>query len=212
MAVREFSVVSAEVMLKARAECLLTPAGILMGLDTVADCMNDPDLRPWFGHLLQDELMPQMPPEGRNEAVIQACRYLSFKPASLRLRDLADGLIDSWTLHILPLMSEKTPRLIQAFAVLIMLFAGVRRAGDAYYLPQEALRDQPLIRDEKALRSFSRLSWDMQADSLCYAALADADIWGRDLRELDFLPDRLTEAMTDIQLLGLRQALTGEEA
>jgi adenylosuccinate lyase len=33
-----------------------------------------------------------------------------------------------------------------------------------------------------------------------------------DLRELDFLPDRLTEAMTDIQLLGLRQALTGEEA
>ena len=140
MAVREFSVVSAEVMLKARAECLLTPAGILMGLDTVADCMNDPDLRPWFGHLLQDELMPQMPQEGRNEAVIQACRYLSFKPASLRLRDLADGLIDSWTLHILPLMSEKTPRLIQAFAVLIMLFAGVRRAGDAYYLPQEALR------------------------------------------------------------------------
>ena len=60
MAVREFSVVSAAVMLKARAECLLTPAGILMGLDTVADCMNDPDLRPWFGHLLQDELMPQM--------------------------------------------------------------------------------------------------------------------------------------------------------
>ena len=54
---REFSVVSAEVMLKARAECLLTPVGLLMGLDTVADCMNHEALRPWFGHLLQDDLI-----------------------------------------------------------------------------------------------------------------------------------------------------------
>lgn len=208
---REFSVVSAEVLLKARAECLLTPIGILIGLDTVADCMNDPEIRPWFGHLLQEELMPQMPVDGREEAVIQACRYLGFKPASLKLCDLADGLIDSWSLHILPLMNEKTPRLIQAFAVLIMLFTGVRRGEGGYYLPQEALKDQCLTRDEKALNSFSRLSWDMQADSLAYAVLADTEIWGRDLRELDWLPDRLTEAMTDVQILGLRQLLTGDE-
>ena len=207
---REFSVVSAEVLLKARAECLLTPVGILMGLDTVADCMNDPGIRPWFGHLLQDEIMPQMPAEGREEAVIQACRYLSFKPASMKLSELVDGLVDSWSLHILPLMSEHTPRMIQAFAVLIMLFCGVRRGNGAYFLPQDSLKDQPLTRDEKALRSFSSLSWDMQAESLCYAVLADEEIWGRDLRELDFLPDRLTEAVTDIQLLGLRQALTGD--
>lgn len=207
---REFSVVSAEVMLKARAECLLTPIGLLMGLDTVADCMNHEDLRAWFGHLLQDEIMPQMASEGREEAVIQACRYLSFKPTSLKLADLADGLIDSWALHILPLMNEKTPRMIQAFAALIMLFSGVRRENDGYYLPQEAMKDRPLTRDEQALRSFSRLSWDMQADSLCYAVLADTEIWGRDLRELEFLRNRLTEAMTDIQLLGLYQALTGD--
>ena len=67
-----------------------------------------------------------------------------------------------------------------------------------------------MTRDEQALRSFSRLSWDMQADSLCYAVLADTEIWGRDLRALEFLPNRLTEAMTDIQLLGLYQALTGD--
>ena len=208
---REFSVVSAEVLLKARAECLLTPIGILMGLDTVADCMNDPEIRPWFGHLLQDEIMPQMPADGREEAVIQACRYLSFKPASMKLSELVDGLVDSWTLHILPLMSECTPRMIQAFAALIMLFTGVRRGNGGYYLPQESLKDQCLTRDEKALRSFSTLSWDMQAESLCYAVLADEEIWGRDLRELEWLPDRLTEAMTDIQILGLRQMLTGDE-
>ena len=208
---REFSVVSAEVLLKARAECILAPIGLLMGLDTVADCMNDPKIRPWFGHLLQDELMPQMPPDGREEAVIQACRYLGFKPSSLKLVDLADGLIDSWTLHILPLLNAHTPRLIQAFAVLIMLFTGVRRGEGGYYLPQEAMQGQCLTRDEKALASFSRLSWDMQADSLCYAVLADAEIWGRDLRELDFLPERLMEAMTDIQILGLRQMLVGDD-
>ena len=210
---REFSVVSAEVLLKARAECLLTPVGLLMGMDTVADCMNDAELRPWFGHMLQDELMPQMPPEGREEAVIQACRYLAFKPASMRLADLADGLVSSWALHILPLMNEKTPRMIQAFAALIMLFAGVRREADGYTLPQEAMRGRTLSMDEKALRSFSSLSWDMQADSLAYAVLADTEIWGRDLRgELPFLADQLAEAMTDIQLMGLRAALGGEEA
>ncbi len=207
---REFSVVSAEVLLKARAECILTPIGLLMGLDTVADCMNHEELRPWFGHLLQDEIMPQMPAEGREEAVIQACRYLSFKPSSMKLSELVDGLIDSWSLHILPLMNGNTPRMIQAFAALIMLFSGVRRAENGYYLPQDALQNQCLTRDEKALRSFSSLSWDMQADSLCYAVLADTEIWGKDLRELTFLPDMLTEAMTDIQLLGLRQALMGD--
>ena len=73
------------------------------------------------------------------------------------------------------------------------------------------MQGQCLTRDEKALASFSRLSWDMQADSLCYAVLADAEIWGRDLRELDFLPERLMEAMTDIQILGLRQMLVGDD-
>ena len=34
-----FSVVSSEVLLRARAECLLAPLGVLFELDTVADCM-----------------------------------------------------------------------------------------------------------------------------------------------------------------------------
>ena len=207
---REFSVVSAEVLLRARAECLVTPVGLLLGLDTVADCMHHEAVRSWFGNMLQKEIMPQMPPDGRDEAVIQACRYLSFKPSSLRLADLADGLIDSWSLHIIPLLNEKTPRMTFALAALIMLFSGVRREGEEYRLPQEALREQKLTRDLPALRSFSRLSWDMQADSLCYAALADADIWGRDLRELSYLPDMLTEKLSDIQLAGLLGAMTEE--
>ena len=207
---REFSVVSAEVLLKARAECLLAPVGLLMGLETVADCMNSPDVRPWFGKMLQEEIMPQMPPEGRDEAVIQACRYLGFKPASLRVADLADGAIGSWSLHILPLLNEHTPRLVMAMAALVMLMTGVREEGTGFRLPQEAVRDVKLTLDEPALRSFSRLSWDMQADSLSYAVLADADIWGRDLRTVAYLPDMLTDALTSIQLSGLRQALAGE--
>ena len=110
------------------------------------------------------------------------------------------------------LWQHETPGIVKGLLyitlTIIMLFAGVRRGNDGYYLPQEVLKNQPLTRDSQALRSFSRLSWDMQADSLCYAVLADAEIWGRDLRELSFLPDRLTEAVTDIQLLGLRQALS----
>ena len=208
---REFSVVSAQVLLKARAECLLPPVGLLLGLETVADCMNDPTVRPWFGHMLQDELMPRMPQDGREEAVIQACRYLSFKPSSLRNADLADGLIGSWSLHIVPLLDINTPRLVEAMAALVMLMTGIRREADGFRLPQESMAGRTLMRDGAALASFSRLSWDMQADSLCYAVLADADIWGRDLRELTFLPDMLTDALTSIQLQGLLGVLAGAD-
>ena len=208
---REFSVVSAQVLLKARAECLLPPVGLLLGLETVADCMNDATVRPWFGHMLHDELMPRMPSDGREKAVIQACRYLSFKPSSLRNADLADGLIGSWSLHIVPLLDINTPRLVEAMAALVMLMTGIRRGSDGFRLPQEAMAGRTLTRDEAALASFSRLSWDMQADSLSYAVLADADIWGRDLRELTFLPDMLTDALTSIQLQGLLGILAGAD-
>jgi len=205
---REFSVVNTEVLLRARAECLLAPVGLLTGRETVADAMNDPLIRPWFGHMLQRELMPQLPEEGRDEAVIAACRYLSFKPASLRCEDLVDGLTDAYRLHILPLLGPDRPGLTMALAALIMLFCGVRRAEDGFRLPKE-LMDRPLQMDERALTGFSRLSWDMQADSLAYAALADVDIWGRDLRTEPGLTDGLTDALWSIQLNGLMGAIGG---
>ena len=202
-----FSVVSSEVLLRARAEYLLAPLGVLFELDTVADCMADPVIRPFFGRCLQKELMPRMDKEGRDEAVIAACRYLSFKPASLRVNDLMDGAIESFRLYLLPLIGEDTPCLTASLCALIMLLAGIRRGESGYTLVGSDGSPVPLTRDEEALFSFSRLSCDMDAESLAYAALADERIWGRDLREEEGLEARCARCLTDIQLLGLSETL-----
>ena len=202
-----FSVVSSEVLLRARAECLLAPLGVLFELNTVADCMADPVIRPFFGRCLQQELMPRMDKEGRDEAVIAACRYLSFQPTSLRVNDLMDGALESFRLYLLPLIGEDTPCLTFCPCALIMLLAGGRRGEGGYTLVGSDGSAVPLTRDEEGLASFSRLSCDMDAESLAYAALADERIWGRDLREEEGLEERCARYLADIQLLGLSEAM-----
>ena len=202
-----FSVVSSEVLLRARAECLLAPLGVLFELDTVADCMADPVIRPFFGKCLQRELMPRMDEAGRDEAVIAACRYLSFRPTSLRVNDLMDGALESFRLYLLPLIGEDTPCLTLCLCALIMLLAGIRRDESGYTLVGSDGSAVPLTRDREALASFSRLSCDMDAESLAYAALADERIWGRDLRDEEGLESRCASCLQDIQLLGLQETL-----
>ncbi len=204
---QSFSVVSSEVLLRARGECLLAPLGVLFELDTVADCMAHPVIRPFFGKCLQTELMPRMEEAGRDEAVIAACRYLALRPTSLKVNDLMDGALDSFRLYLLPLMDENTPCLITCLCALVMLFAGVRRSGEGYALVGSDGSMIPLERDGEALASFSRLSCDMDADSLAYAALADGRIWGEDLRRNELLQDRVTRTLQDMQLLGLTETL-----
>ena len=204
---QSFSVVSSEVLLRARAECLLAPLGVLFELNTVADCMADPVLRPFFGRCLQKELMPRMEEEGRDEAVIAACRYLSFRPTSLSVNDLMDGALESFRLYLLPLAGEDTPCLTVSLCALIMLLAGVRRGDEGFTLVGSDGSPVLLTRDREALESFSRLSCDMDADSLAYAALSDQRIWGRDLRAEEGLEDRCARCLRDIQLLGLQETL-----
>ena len=200
-----FSVVSSEVLLRARAECLLAPLGVLFEQDTVADCMAHPVLRPFFGTCLKNELMPRMEAEGRDEAVIAACRYLSFRPTSLHVNDLMDGALESFRLYLLPLTGADTPCLVLCLCALIMLFSGIRRGKTGYALIGSDGSVVPMSRDPEALASFSRLSCDMDADSLAYAALADERIWGRDLRDEEGLQDLAARTLQDIQLLGLSE-------
>ena len=204
---RSFSAVSSEVLLRARAECILGPLGVLFEKDTLADCMADPVIRPFFGWCLKEELMPRMDEEGRTEAVIAACRFLEFRPASQPVNTLMDGMIDSFRLYILPLVSTGTPCLLVSLCALIMVFAGLRRTDEGYALVGSDGEKVPLRSDEEALRSFARLSCDMDPESLAYAALSDTAVWGRDLREEEGLEEAAANVLRDMQLLGLAETL-----
>jgi len=205
--VEDFRVVSLETRVRAACECVLAPLAVLFEKDTLADCMQDEIIRPFFGHTLQTELMPRFPSEGRDEAVIAACRILSAKPVSPSGDSLLNGLIGRFGLHVVPALQKDTPGLVLSAAALVMLFSGIRRGPDGYEAVGASGAMVPLHEDEEALRSFSRLSCDMAADSLAYAVLSDKTIWDAELRQREGLEEALAAALQDIQLLGLQEAL-----
>lgn len=201
-----FQAVNSEIILRAQLHAALGVLGVLFEKETLADVMNDEALRPFVGRVIQNELMPALPEEGREQAVIAACGYMSLKPVSEKCADCADGLIGEFALHILPKMNGETPLLTVCLAALIMLFAGVRKENGEYKIAGPDGQMLTIKKDENALSSFSRLSVDMDADSLVYAVLSDADIFGKDLRGADF-EEKLLRDITDIQLAGLSEKI-----
>ena len=209
--VEDFRVVSLETRVRAACECVLAPLGVLFEKDTIADCMADEAIRPFFGRTLKEELMPLFPADGRDEAVIAACGLLSERPVSPACDSLLDGLIGRYCLHIMPALKADAPGLVFSAAALVMLFSGVRRGENGYEIVGARGGFVPLEADADALLSFSHLSCDMDAESLAYAVLADRTIWGCDLRAIEGLTEALADALRDIQLTGLATAMTNRE-
>ena len=203
----EFSVVNSEVLLKAQCETFLCAPAILFGRETIADCMADDALRPYFGRTLKDELMPLMHQDGREEAVILACRALETRAISPFSDTLADGLIGRFQAHLLPALSGDARGLCYSLACAVMLLCGAKRLENGYEIVGAKGDKLILTKDLEALSAFSRLSTDMPADTLAYAVLSDDTLWGRDLRGADGLADRLEKTLRDLQIVGPEEAL-----
>ncbi len=202
-----FATVSSEVLLRAESECVLVPLGVLFEKETVAQVMADETLRPFFGLLLQNELMPLLPEEGRDDAVVNTCRVLSARAVSPRTDDRLDGLIGDFKSLLLPHIGTQTPLLLIVLSAVIMLFCGARKSGEHYTIIGWQGDNVPLKKDSDALYMFSRLSCDMQPDSLAYAVLSDEAVWGRDLRKTEGMEEAVTDILRDIQLLGLYEVI-----
>jgi hypothetical protein len=94
-----------------------------------------------------------------------------------------------------------------------MLYAGARENEAGVYEVARGEKNAAIHDDPESLEAFSRLAHDMPAESLAYAALADWNIWGMDLREVDGLEMRVAFDLSSIQRIGLRETmrLQGEE-
>lgn len=57
------------------------------------------------------------------------------------------------------------------------------------------------------LSLFRGLSPDMTGDTLVYAVFADREFWERDIPGDDELAAALAEKITDLQILGVREAI-----
>ncbi len=201
--------------------------GFLMGKNTTRECMKDDDIRLFLGNTLLYEIMPASHAEksAAEEAAGGVCGALENAGGGLDMNTSFSMALCSAgdTLELMKRYLEDNGflpwGLSFGFASLIMALSGVRRhapSGEekdqygndgAFY---ELIREDGPFRvdlDENTLRAFSRLSCDMSGESLAYAALADVEIWGRDLREIPGLEETVAEHLRDLQMLGVREAM-----
>ncbi len=200
--------------------CLLStllPAGVLCGLDTVRDCMKDEMLRPFIGHALLHEIMPSLGAgrEVLESMAIRVCRELEEPQVAQPLALLLSNAVRGWTVQALPVLTRfrereeaLPPCLCMGLSLLIMLFSGARREENGRYSYLKGDETCYFSEDGEILSAFSRLSCDMDPESLAYAALSDRTIWDRDLRDIPDLEEFIASQLRDLQLLGLRESIT----
>ena len=75
----------------------------------------------------------------------------------------------------------------------VLLYADARRA-DGRWETVVGQETRELHESPDVMEAFSRLSSDMDPESLAYAVLSDRELWnGADLRKIDGLPEMLSE-------------------
>ena len=194
---------------------LCASAGYLSGMDSFAQVLRDEKLRAWIGSAFFEEILPALPFDRDAIApdVISAFTRLENSSNDVPLMETA-GLMGNLPQTVLPAIRawsqrefEAPPRLSLALSAAIMIYAGARENGQGRYEIQRGDKAHLLRDDREILAAFSRLSHDMPAESLAYAALADRDIWGADLREIDGLEMRVAFNLSSIQRIGFRETL-----
>ncbi len=195
----------------------ISAAGFLLGMNTTRECMKDDDIRLFLGNTLLYEIMPASHRE-RSEAEEAAggvCAALENAAGGMPLKEAFEAVFAHLP-ETLALMSRYMDDngylpngLTFGFACLLMLFAGVRKNAEGQYTLLRGDGEEVALSFDRRgiLKEFSTLSCDMSYESLAYAALADVEIWDRDLREVEGLEQKLTESLCSLQLLGVREAM-----
>lgn len=190
--------------------------GYISGMDSFAQVMKDEDMRALIAHAFFDEILPLLPWEKDEIApyVISCFERLENPMNDVPLLDVARDMLKTFSQTILKTISayaDKTfeaPRCLSlALSAAIMLYAGARRNEKGLYCVQREKSEHAIADDEAILEAFSKFSHDMPAETLAYAALADRDCWGDDLREIDGLEMRVAYDLSAIQRIGMRETV-----
>lgn len=182
--------------------------GWLLGCDTLCDCMRHERLRTFVGRAWVDELLPADPDARKACAEYAIQCFERFENPLTRNPILWAGrrLLGRFARGALPLMRDwaaerfEPPRCLSfALAATIMLYAGARPGAGGGYEVARGRETRRLWDDPDALAAFAALSHDMDPAALAYAALADRELWGADLRDIEGLEARVALDLANIQ-------------
>ncbi|OWR31384.1 altronate oxidoreductase [Saccharibacillus sp. O23] len=177
----------------------MVPLGLLAGLETVKDVMNDEDLFPFIRLLIEQELIPMLDlpkPELQTyaEAVLDRFRNPSIRH---ELRSISLNSVSKFTARLLPILlryaeerGELPPRIVLALAALLYSYRGDR-------VPPQ---DEPAV-----LEIFDR-AWN-DPENFAATILGETALWGTDLNEVPGLTARVNAHLQELERSGSRAVL-----
>jgi len=115
----------------------LVPVGLLMGAETVADCMEDPKLSAFIRNTLEEELIPLVP--GSDQFALDVMERFRNPFLNHQLTSIALNSISKWKARVLPSFREnyhntgKLPEhLTLGFSCLMALYSRIHKGDDGY--------------------------------------------------------------------------------
>jgi len=190
----------------------MTPASMLAGEEIVRDCMEDKIISAFVNKFIYEEIIPILPlPEAELLEFAGAVADRFKNPyIDHRLTDISLNSISKWRARVMPSLLEyvdkfgKLPALLSfSLAALLRFYKCEERDGEFYGKGAK----EYLIRDDKDVcRYFASLSWNDTALAV-KTALANTDMWGRNLNEVEGLTDKVTEYITKIDEVGTKAVM-----
>ena len=186
------------------AHTAMVPLGLLLGIESVREAIEHESLGPFIQDLVFQEIIPSVAgiPAAELDAFARDV-FERFRNPRIHHRLLTISLNSSAKVkeRLLPSLSgyiDKTAelplRLVLALAAFIRLYKGE---------PTIPLNDDP------DLLEWFRLQWILASstDALADAVLANTELWGRDLRELPGLTERIAHDLRAIEAGRLMELL-----
>ncbi len=160
----------------------LVPAGLMLGAETVYDCMTDEKLSAFVENTLKDEIIPYVSSDIAATAAFAGSVKDRFLNPFLghMLISISLNSISKWKARVLPSFRDYyadhgkiAPYMTVGFSYLMALYSCVRRSADGYevQLPDRTLA----FKDEDAYLAF------FAAKRPIREFMSDVSIWGEDL-------------------------------
>ena len=160
----------------------LVPAGLILGAQTVCDCMTDERLSAFVENTLQNEIIPYVSSDTEATAAFAESVKDRFRNPFLNhlLVSISLNSVSKWKARVLPSFRDYyaahgkiAPNLTVGFSYLLALYSRVERSGEDYTVKlgdrTVALKDEAAhleyFAEKKPIRDF----------------MSDVNVWGEDL-------------------------------
>lgn len=177
----------------------MVPLGLLAGLETVEDVMNDKDFAFFVNHLMSQEIIPLLPLPIEELNTYATSIMERFKNPFIRheLTSIALNSVSKYKARLLPLLikyqeknQELPPLMTASLAALFLTYRG------SQYKPNDS---------QEVLEVFSK-AWK-NPETVAFTILGNKNLWEKDLSTVPDLVDEVTTYIHKLRKDGARAVL-----